>query len=350
MHLPDIIFAEPSRPEVIEEDVMITEDVATDMSAPIIPPPPGFSQFSWPREDWQVGGDSSLFTVNKELPNWSPWSSGGLMVDLPLLPLSPIILDSSDDSVAAQVGSSRDESSTRSEAVVAAPSVGDAPAEVMDAALLADSPLPTAEGLLQDLMWELVGSRPQDRTGHGDRPAPSRVPQWRLAREGPFLAERSSSVLRSFGAGCAFRNTTYRASDCAAPSDELGVPLNHPRFLEWIGVPESASLLDMGPGRWLDALSREKAMAAAIQLHRDICLMTTNLDILDQYALSLQGTASKMLETSLSCSDFPVADVVAGALGPRRFGSDGGDGPMAALTGSYPSHIRHLSVDYSILD
>ena len=103
---------------------MIAEDVATDMSTPIVPPPPGFSQFSWRCEDWQVGGELSLFTVDEELPGWSPWSSGGLLVDLPLLPLSPIVLDSSDDSVAAQVGSSRDESSTPSEAVMAAPSGG----------------------------------------------------------------------------------------------------------------------------------------------------------------------------------------------------------------------------------
>ena len=90
-----------------------------------------------------------------------------------------------------------------------------------------------------------------------------------------------------------------------------------PRFMEWIRVPESASLLEMGPGRWLNALSRDKAMAAAIQLHRDVCLMTTNLDILDQYALSLPGTASKMLEKCLGSSDFPSADVAAGVLGPR---------------------------------
>ena len=45
--------------------------------------------------------------------------------------------------------------------------------------------------------------------------------------------------------------------------------------------------------------------------------MTTNLNILDQYALALQGTASKMLEVSLGSSDFPSADVAAGALGPR---------------------------------
>ena len=76
-------------------------------------------------------------------------------------------------------------------------------------------------------------------------------------------------MLHSFGAGCTFRNTTYCTSDYAAPSGEFGVPLNHPRFLEWIGVPDLASLLDMGPGRWLDALSREQAMASAIQLHRE---------------------------------------------------------------------------------
>ena len=100
-----------------------------------------------------------------------------------------------------------------------------------------------------------------------------------------------AAAFSSFGAGCAFQNTSYRASDYALPSGEFGIPLNHPRFLEWIGVPESASLLEMGPGRWLNALSRDKAMAVAIQLQRDVCLMTTNLDILDQYVLSMQGTA-----------------------------------------------------------
>ena len=244
-----------------------------------------------------MGGNPSLNTVEEELPGWFPWRAVGLPVDLPL---SPIVLDSSDDSVAAQVGSSREESRTPPEVIWATPSVGDASAEVTDANLLADSPLPPAELLLQDLLWVPVVSRPQDVTGHGDSRSPSRVLRWRLARGGPFLAEQSSSVIRSFGAGCDFRNTTYRALDYAAPSGAFGVPLNHPRFLEWIGVPESASLLKMRPGRWLDTLSREKAMAAAIQLHRDVCLMTTNLDILDQYALSLQGTASKMLETSIS--------------------------------------------------
>ena len=52
-------------------------------------------------------------------------------------------------------------------------------------------------------------------------------------------------------------------------------------------------------------------------LHRDVCLMATNLDVLDQYALSLQGTASKILELGLDSHGFPSAEVAAGALGPR---------------------------------
>ena len=74
-------------------------------------------------------------------------------------------------------------------------------------------------------------------------------------------------------------------------------------------------------------------------------LMTTSLDILDQYALSLQGTASKMLEKGLGSSDFPSADVEAGAHGPRvrrAFRSDGGYGAVAALIGSYTSDLGCL--------
>ena len=93
--------------------------------------------------------------------------------------------------------------------------------------------------------------------------------------------------------------------------------LHHPRFLEWIGAPESASLLEIGPGMWLHSLSRDQAMDAALQLHRDVCLMTTNLDVLDQYVLCLQCTASNILELCLGHWGFPSAEVAAGAMGAR---------------------------------
>ena len=215
------------------------------------------------------------------------------------------------------MGSSREESNTPSKTVVVTQSVGGALLVETDSKALSDSPSPDVVGTFSELPLGMVADSPQGMTNRESRRSLSRVPRWRLAREGPFFAERSSSSLRSFGAGCAFRNTTYRASDYASPSGEFGIPLNHPRFLEWVGVPESVGLLEVGPGRWLNALSWYQAMDAAIQLHRDVCLMTTNLDVLDQYALSLQGTASKMLKLGLGSSDFPSADVAAGALGPR---------------------------------
>ena len=58
-------------------------------------------------------------------------------------------------------------------------------------------------------------------------------------------------------------------------------------------------------------------MTAAMQLHRDACLMNTNLDILDQYALALHGTASKILQKTIGGSPYPRAAVAAAAQGPR---------------------------------
>ena len=74
-----------------------------------------------------------------------------------------------------------------------------------------------------------VPRHPTETEGNQDR---KRIPRWRLAREGPFLHERSLASLRVLGTGCAFRQITYRAEDHAPPPGGLGVPLNHPRVLE----------------------------------------------------------------------------------------------------------------------
>ena len=113
------------------------------------------------------------------------------------------------------------------------------------------------------------------------------VPMWRLAREGPFLAERSPESIRSLGLGCAFRNTAYRVSDYAEPVGDYGLPLHHPQFVEWIGVLQSAGLLELSGRQWVNKLSRDQAITAAVHLQRDVGLMQTNGDVLDQYALSL---------------------------------------------------------------
>ena len=80
----------------------------------------------------------------------------------------PIIPDSLGDSVIANMGSSREESNTPSEAV--AQPVGDVLPDVTDAAALADSPSPY-DGRTVGLIchWHLSLLSPQGVTRHGDR-------------------------------------------------------------------------------------------------------------------------------------------------------------------------------------
>ena len=149
-----------------------------------------------------------------------------------------------DDSLVTNLGSSRDEPDM--------PSVTDN----LPDALVGSSP-PDVSRPIPESPAEVVSDLSDCLTSRAVRRSPGPVPRWRLAQEGPFLSERSSSSLRCFGDGCVFRNTTYRPSDYATPTGEFGVPLHHPRFLEWIGVPESASLLEMGPGMWLQVCTHK---------------------------------------------------------------------------------------------
>ena len=56
---------------VAEDDVIETMGVTidcTDTPPTIFPPPPGFSQFSWPYADWSVNNGQSLFPFTKDPP------------------------------------------------------------------------------------------------------------------------------------------------------------------------------------------------------------------------------------------------------------------------------------------
>ena len=57
--------------------------------------------------------------------------------------------------------------------------------------------------------------------------------------------------------------------------------------------------------------------STAVHLQRDVGLMQTNVDVLDQYALSLQKAASMMIDNCLGPCVYPAAEVATGALGPR---------------------------------
>ena len=280
-------------------------------------PPPGFRPFRWPRADWDDIGDAMLDPGLEFVASWSARIMEERSSPPPLIPLSPITAEDSQDSIMVQIGSPISELYT--------PAGPDRirsvnrrwPRRPMNMATKCEKPAPAEDFLFRDILCDpaMITNRSlSESTGNKDR---GRVPRWRLAREGPFPNERSQASLRVLGKGCAFRHTTYNVEDHAPPEGGLGVPLNHPRFLEWIGAPESAWLLEMSPGQWCDTLFRDQAMTAAMQLHRDACLMNTNLDILDQYALALHGTASKILQKIIGGSPYPRAEVAAAAQGPR---------------------------------
>ena len=97
----------------------------------------------------------------------------------------------------------------------------------------------------------------------------------------------------------------------------FGIQLHHPQFLEWVGAPESARLLGRDPGEWLQVMSQEQTLHAAFQLQRYANLMTSNLNILQQYALSLHGTASAVIQLVFGRHCFPSTAVHDVAPVPR---------------------------------
>ena len=207
----------------------------------------------------------------------------------------------------------------------------DSSSEVIQAVGYARLPLPSIDNsVMLELVW--VPALPQPKGRAADREVP--IPRWRLAREGPFLEERSTESIRSLGPGCAFRNTTYRVSDYAEPTGDYGLLLNHPRFVEWIGVPQLAGLLELSGGQWVDKPSRDQA---AVHLQRDVGLMQTNVDVLDQYTLSLQKAASRIIDHCLGPYEFPAAEIATGALRPRvsppRRYPDGRHGTLVSVPG-----------------
>ena len=111
-------------------------------------------------------------------------------------------------------------------------------------------PLPDHFGLLQDTALGLssvsvVGMSQLD-TG-----APV------VPREGPFDVHDATSdtgdiPLISDGLpGCPYRMTSYDRAEVADVDPAYGLQLHHPRFLEYVGAPESARLLTRTPGHWI---------------------------------------------------------------------------------------------------
>ena len=96
-----------------------------------------------------------------------------------------------------------------------------------------------------------------------------------------------------------------------------GLQLHHPRFLELVGAPESARLLDCAPSFWVEELGKEGAMVAAATLQRDAGVMLSNLQMLSQFAMALNRMSFSMMALGLERSLFPGAEVDALAQAPR---------------------------------
>ena len=276
--------------ERIEYDSPAAEpvEIQTIMPESGVLPPPGFPPFLFPENDGGIDADDICARF------------GGL-ASLKFAQIGRESPDIPDETDVPEAGVSlRPSLDSSSEAI---PTVG-----------YAQMPLPSVDNsVMPELVWMPPVPRPAVRAV--DREVA--IPRWRLAREGPFLEERSAESMRSLGPGCAFRNTSYRVSEYAEPAGEYGLLLNHPRFVEWIGVPQSAGLLELSGRQWVDKLSRDQAVAAAVHLQRDVGLKQTNVDVLDQYALSLQKAASRIIDRCLGPCEYPAAEVATGALGPR---------------------------------
>ena len=76
-------------------------------------------------------------------------------------------------------------------------------------------------------------------------------------------------------------------------------------------------------------------MSAAVHLQRDVGLMQTNVDVLNQNALSLQKAASRIIDICLGPSKYPASEVEMGTLGPRVYcQTDGEHGDVASFHGA----------------
>ena len=135
--------------------------------------------------------------------------------------------------------------------MVSSPMILNNPTDLTQLALLL-VPLPGDPQLLADTALEQrLGSTPLS-----PRPGPSSSivpPMPDLSREGPFdqycaPADTGEPPMTPTGMpGCLYRMTSCESAEVADVDPAYGLQLQHPRFLEFVGAPESAHLLTRSP-------------------------------------------------------------------------------------------------------
>ena len=150
-------------------------DVSLDAFPNILPPPPGFSQFSWPFDDWSVSNEQSRFAFNVDSRGCAPDFIAGRPGVEPPLKLSLITPVGAADSVSAIMGSSGPESVCPPEVGVLVSTLVDVSSDLTVDVLRTGSPLPSGEGLLQDIAVDTSCSSVSRRRRSSRNPSASVV-------------------------------------------------------------------------------------------------------------------------------------------------------------------------------
>ena len=140
-----------------------------------------------------------------------------------------------------------------------------------------------------------------------------------IAREGPFDAfaspmDTEDNPLVTTGLpGYPYRITSYNGLAISDMNPAFGLQLHHPRFLEFIGAPESARLLYHSPTFWVDRLGEKHAMAATVNLQSNSQLL--------QFVTSLHRMSSEMMPIGMERVVFlaeEIADLSSAPRAPRE--------------------------------
>ena len=133
-----------------------------------------------------------------------------------------------------------------------------------------------------------------------------------LSREGPFDVHRDTSrsgasprVLDSLR-GCQYRMTSYDEDTSSSEfNPAYGIHLHDPLLLEYVGAPESARILSLSPEYWLHYMGHERTLSAALQLQHDAGLILSNLQVLQQFVISLNRMSSEVMRVAFDREPFP---------------------------------------------
>ena len=237
----------------------------------------------------EVSGEGSLFNVSPPSPGLVVRSTreGGAAPSEGVL--LPTMLGDFDDSVLGDpITYARIEQPPGSESPLSLPVY----AWPSNSALLMDSVIQTVLAP-QKSEWFAVGTSVAD----------------------PPVTSGTDRVLKSGLPVCPYRFLESGELPFTDGNPAYRLQLHQPRFLELVGAPESARLLDCSPSFWVEELGKEQAMAAAVNLQRDAGVVESTNTVPVCYGKNRMSFS--MMALGLGRSLFPRVEVDALAPAPR---------------------------------